>query len=226
MTHYNHHMTVCIHSSWYDVLSSEFDKPYWESLTEFVKKEYSTNRCFPEGNDIFRAFDTTHFEQVKVVILGQDPYHTRWAAMWLSFSVPNGSKAQPSLRNIFKELESDTGIKRIHTDLTDWAEQGVLLLNSVLTVREGEPASHKNRWWEIFTDSVIRIISEKKEGVIFLLWGNYAIAKQSLIDRNKHVILSSAHPSPFSAHTGFFWSSPFSRINTLLYSKWETIIDW
>ncbi len=215
-----------IHPSWYEVLSSEFEKPYWENLSEFVKREYSTIKCFPEWKDIFRAFDTTPFERVRVVILGQDPYYTTGAAMWLSFSLPDGSKVQPSLRNIFKELESDMGIERRNTNLTDWSEQWILLLNSVLTVREGEPASHKNKWWEIFTDSIIRTLSERKEWVIFLLWGNYAIAKKSLIDIKKHHIISSAHPSPFSAHAGFFWSKPFSQINTLLQSKWEEIIHW
>jgi uracil-DNA glycosylase len=138
-------MTVRIHSSWHTALANEFEKPYWHELTTFVKEEYATKPCFPEGKNIFRAFDTTPFDAVKVVILGQDPYHTPGAAMGLSFSVPDGSKMQPSLRNIFKELDSDLGIKRTHTDLTDWAEQGVLLLNAVLTVRQGEPASHQGK---------------------------------------------------------------------------------
>lgn len=219
-------MIVSIHPSWHEVLESEFIKPYWESLMEFVSEEYTHNQCFPERKNIFRAFDATPFDRVKVVILGQDPYHTRGAAMWLSFSVPSGSKTQPSLRNIFKELESDIGIYRTNTDLSDWADQWVLLLNSVLTVREGEPASHKNKWWEIFTDQVIRTLSERKNWVVFVLWGNYAIAKKSLIDTQKHLIITSPHPSPFSAHNGFFWSKPFSTINQLLKSKWEESLYW
>lgn len=219
-------MIVPIHPSWHEVLASEFIKPYWESLMEFVREEYTHNQCFPEYKNIFRAFDATPFDRVKVVILGQDPYHTRGAATWLSFSVPSDSKTQPSLMNIFKELESDTGIRRMNTDLSDWADQGVLLLNSVLTVREGEPASHKNIWWEIFTDQVIHTLSERKTRVVFVLWGNYAIAKKSLIDTQKHLIISSPHPSPFSAHNGFFWSKPFSMINQLLKSKWEEPLRW
>lgn len=156
-------MTVHIHPSWLAVLASEFEKPYWEDLTNFVKSRYQTVPCFPEGKNIFRAFDLTPFEDVKVVILGQDPYHTHGAAMGLSFSVPSGSKPQPSLRNIFKELESDLGIKRTDTDLTDWAEQGVLLLNAVLTVEQGSPASHHGKGWERFTDTVIHLLSEKRE---------------------------------------------------------------
>lgn len=219
-------MTVRIDPSWHEVLALEFEKPYWKTLTDFIKQEYLHTACFPEWKNIFRAFDTTPFDRVKVVILGQDPYHTRGAAMGLSFSVPSGSKPQPSLRNIFKELESDLWIHRTNTDLSDWAEQWVLLLNSVLTVREGEPASHKEKWWEVFTDSVIHTISEKKQWVIFLLWGNYAIAKKSLIDTKKHLVLTSPHPSPFSAHNGFFGSKPFSQMNAYLRSKWEENIQW
>lgn len=154
-------MTVRIDSSWHTALETEFEKPYWTSLTGFVKDEYITKRCFPEGKNIFRAYDLTPFETVKVVILGQDPYHTPGAAMGLSFSVPDGSKPQPSLRNIFKEIASDLGVIRTKTDLTDWAEQGVLLLNAVLTVRQGEPNSHQGKGWENFTDATIRALSEK-----------------------------------------------------------------
>lgn len=219
-------MTIRIHPSWHTVLVSEFDKPYWGMLTDFVRWEYQRTRCFPEGKNIFRAFDITPFESVKVVILGQDPYHTAGAAMGLSFSVPDGSKAQPSLRNIFKELESDLSIKRTNTNLTDWAAQGVLLLNAVLTVREWEPASHQKKWWEIFTDEVIRILSAQREDIVFILWGSYAIAKKSLIDNTKHHIITSPHPSPFSAHTGFFGSRPFSKTNTYLLEKNQTSIVW
>jgi uracil-DNA glycosylase len=161
-----------------------------------------------------------------VVILGQDPYHTPWAAMGLSFSVPNGSKAQPSLKNIFKELESDLWVTRTNTDLTDWAEQGVLLLNSVLTVRQGEAASHQGKWWENFTDAAIRALSEKRDGIVFILWGNYAIAKKSLIDSKEHHIITSPHPSPFSAHNGFFGSKPFSKTNTYLWEQGNWEIHW
>jgi uracil-DNA glycosylase len=219
-------MKVRIDPSWFEVLEDEFQKPYWDTLTASIKNEYRTSVCFPEGKNIFRAFDTTPFHHVKIVILGQDPYHTPGAAMGLSFSVPNGSKPQPSLRNIFKELESDLGISRTDSDLTDWAEQGILLLNSVLTVEQGLPASHRGRWWEIFTDEVIRIISEKKEGIVFVLWGNYAIAKKSLIDPTKHIILTSPHPSPFSAHAGFFGSKPFSKINEHLRARGKKTIEW
>ena len=219
-------MTVRIEPSWHAVLCDEFEKPYWKELTQFVKEEYQTTSCFPSGKNIFRAFDLTPFEKVKVVILGQDPYHTPGAAMGLSFSVPTGNKPQPSLRNIFTELKSDLWIDRNDTNLTDWAEQWVLLLNAVLTVREGLPASHQGKWWEIFTDRVIELISEKKEHCVFLLWGNYAIAKKSLIDGTRHTIITSPHPSPFSAHKWFFGSKPFSTINDYLTETWEESIHW
>ncbi len=219
-------MTVKIHPSWHAVLSEEFDKPYWQTLTNFVKSEYSEKVCFPSGKNIFRAFDTTPFDSVKVVILGQDPYHTRWAAMGLSFSIPNGSKAQPSLKNIFKELSDDVGVVRMNTDLTDWAEQGILLLNAVLTVRQWEAASHQGKWWENFTDAAIRALSEERVGIVFILWGNYAIAKKSLIDTKKHHIITSPHPSPFSAHNWFFGSKPFSRANAYLREQGTGEIVW
>jgi uracil-DNA glycosylase len=219
-------MTLRIDPSWKTTLDAEFQKPYWEQLTTFVKEEYSTTSCFPPGKYIFRAFDTTLFDSVKVVILGQDPYHTPGAAMGLSFSVPNGAKMQPSLRNIFKELKDDLWIDRMTTDLTDWAEQWVLLLNAVLTVREWIPASHQGKWWESFTDSVIRALSEKRSGIVFILWGNYAIAKKSLIDASRHHIITSPHPSPFSAHNGFFWSHPFSRTNAYLQEQGTLPIQW
>lgn len=219
-------MTVKIHPSWHAVLSPEFQKPYWQPLTTFVKSEYSQVPCFPEGKNIFRAFDLTPFDSVKVVILGQDPYHTPWAAMGLSFSVPDGSKPQPSLRNIFKELESDIWVKRVKTDLTDWAEQGVLLLNAVLTVRQWSPASHQGKWWEHFTDAAIRSLSEGREWLVFILWGAYAIAKKSLIDTSKHLVITSPHPSPFSADRGFFGSAPFSRANQYLKEQGRGEIVW
>ncbi len=219
-------MSIRIDSSWHEALRDEFEKPYWESLTTFVKEEYQTTRCYPEGKNIFLAFDMTPFNQVKVVILGQDPYHTHGAAMGLSFSVPSGSKAQPSLKNIFKELESDLGIKRTETDLTDWAEQGVLLLNAVLTVREWLAASHQGKWWEQLTDAAIRALSEKREEIIFILWGNFAISKKILIDATKHHIITSPHPSPFSAYNGFFGSKPFSRTNDFLREYGKSKIQW
>ncbi|GAB0174299.1 MAG: uracil-DNA glycosylase [Candidatus Altimarinota bacterium] len=219
-------MAVRINPSWYRLLEDEFQKPYWDSLTHFVKEEYIHNNCFPEGKNIFRAYDLTPFESVKVVILGQDPYHTPGAAMGLSFSVPDGSKPQPSLRNIFKEITSDLGISRTKTDLTDWAEQGVLLLNAVLTVRQGEPNSHQGKGWENFTDATIHALSGKGENIVFILWGAYAIAKKSLIDTTKHLVLTSPHPSPFSADRGFFGSKPFSRANEYLISSHKTPIHW
>lgn len=219
-------MSIRIDPTWKKALHAEFDKDYWQSLTSFVKEEYSTHHCFPAGKDIFRAFDTTPFDRVKVVILGQDPYHTPGAAMGLSFSVPNGSKIQPSLRNIFKELKDDVGTDRSQTDLLDWANQWVLLLNSVLTVRNGEPASHQKKGWETFTDAAIRTLSEQREGIVFILWGNYAIAKKNLIDEKKHYIITSPHPSPFSAHNGFFGSKPFSKTNTFLEKNKQSRIIW
>ncbi len=219
-------MQLSIPPSWESILDTEINKKYFNDLSEYIHSEYWVSHCFPEENDIFRAFLITPFENVKVVILGQDPYHTPGAAMWLSFSVPDGSRLQPSLRNIFKELESDLGISRKNTDLTDWAEQGVLLLNSVLTVRSSEPASHAGKWWEIFTDAVIRILSEKKEGIVFVLWGNYALSKSPLIDQDKHRIITSPHPSPFSAHRGFLGSRPFSKTNEYLKKNSTTWIRW
>lgn len=219
-------MSVRIHPSWHEALAPEFEKLYWGELTSFVRDEYSRTPCFPPGKDIFRAFDLTPFDAVKVVILGQDPYHTPGAAMGLSFSVPSGSKPQPSLRNIFKELQEDLGITRTNTDLTDWAEQGVLLLNAVLTVRQWVPASHGGKGWENFTDAAIHTLSEKREGIVFILWGNFAISKKSLIDAKKHHIITSPHPSPFSAHNGFFGSHPFSRANAYLKQEGKGEIIW
>jgi len=219
-------MSMHIHPSWLTALSSEFTSKYWEELTTFLKDAYATTPCFPPAPAIFRAFDLTPFDRVKVVILGQDPYHTPGAAMGLAFSVPNGSKSQPSLRNILKELESDLGIKRAETDLTDWAEQGVLLLNSVLTVRSGEAASHTDKGWEQFTDGVIHQLSEDREHIIFVLWGSYAAGKIPLIDTTKHIIIISSHPSPFSSYRGFFGSKPFSQTNEVLKQWGYSEIKW
>lgn len=219
-------MTIRIEESWKNHLHEEFEKPYWESLTAFVKEEYATAQCCPQGKNIFRAFDLTPFDDVKVVILGQDPYHTPGAAMGFCFSVPEGNRPQPSLQNIFKEIESDLGAPRTRTDLSDWAEQGVFLLNSVLTVRAGEAGSHSKKGWEFFTDSAIAHLSNERENLVFILWGAYAISKKEFIDANKHCVITSPHPSPFSAHKGFFGSKPFSRANAYLASKGKSPIDW
>ncbi len=219
-------MLPSLTTSWYTALAWEFEKPYWAELMNFVEREYSQSVCFPEEKNIFRAFEMTQFEDITVVILGQDPYHTAGAAMGLSFSVPNGSKTQPSLRNILKELASDIWVQRTRTDLTDWAEQWILLLNAVLTVRQWEPASHQKMGWEDFTDATITALSRHREGIVFILWGNYAIAKKSLIDESRHHVITSPHPSPFSAYSWFWGSRPFSRTNTYLREHLSTEIVW
>lgn len=219
-------MTVRIEPSWKAHLQDQFEQPYWQSLTAFVKEEYAAGPCCPAGKDIFRAFDLTPFDAVKVVILGQDPYHTPGAAMGFCFSVPDGNRPQPSLQNIFQELRDDTGVERRQTDLTDWAEQGVFLLNSVLTVRARQAGSHANKGWETFTDSAIARLSGQRDGLVFILWGSYAIAKRALIDASKHLVITSPHPSPFSAHKGFFGSKPFSRTNDYLAAHGKAPIRW
>jgi uracil-DNA glycosylase len=219
-------MTVRIEASWKEQLQAEFEKPYWDGLTSFVRAEYAAAHCCPAGKNIFRAFDLTPFHDVKVVILGQDPYHTPGAAMGFCFSVPEGNRPQPSLQNIFQEIGNDLGIARTQTDLSDWAEQGVFLLNSVLTVRAREAGSHAGKGWETFTDSAIRYLSERREHLVFILWGSYAIAKRALIDPRKHLVITSPHPSPFSAHKGFFGSKPFSRANDFLAAKGLPPINW
>ncbi|HEY4071930.1 MAG TPA: uracil-DNA glycosylase [Herbaspirillum sp.] len=219
-------MTVRIEPSWKQQLHAEFEQPYWENLTTFVKSEYAAGPCCPQGKNIFRAFDLTPFDQVKVVILGQDPYHTPGAAMGFCFSVPEGNRPQPSLQNIFKEIDSDLGIARTQTDLSDWAGQGVFLLNSVLTVRAREAGSHAGKGWENFTDNAIKQLSDQRENIVFILWGSYAISKKTFIDAGKHLLITSPHPSPFSAHKGFFGSKPFSRANEYLVSKGKPPIDW
>lgn len=219
-------MEVRIEESWKQRLQAEFEQPWWASLAAFVKQEYAAGPCFPPGKDIFRAFDLAPFDQVKVVILGQDPYHTPGAAMGLCFSIPDGTRPQPSLRNIIKELASDVGVQRTHTDLSDWAQQGVFLLNSVLTVRSGEAGSHANKGWEKLTDSAIRHLAQEREGIVFILWGSYAIAKRALIDEGKHLVLTAPHPSPLSAHRGFFGSKPFSQANAYLQENGQQPITW
>ncbi|AKU23315.1 uracil-DNA glycosylase [Massilia sp. NR 4-1] len=219
-------MTVRIEASWKEQLQEEFSKPYWDSLTSFVRAEYAAGQCCPAGKNIFRAFDLTPFNEVKVVILGQDPYHTPGAAMGFCFSVPDGNRPQPSLQNIFQEIGTDLGVARSSTDLSDWAQQGVFLLNAVLTVRAHQAGSHAKRGWENFTDSAISRLSSERENLVFILWGSYAIAKRALIDARKHHIITSPHPSPLSAHRGFFGSKPFSRANGYLAAKGKTPIAW
>lgn len=219
-------MDVRIEASWKAWLEEEFEQPYWQRLTAFVKAEYAAGRCFPPGKAIFRAFDLTPFEQVKVVILGQDPYHTPGAAMGLCFSVPDGHPPQPSLQNIFKELSTDVGVERARTDLSDWAEQGVFLLNSVLTVRAGAAGSHAAKGWEKLTDSAIRHLSAERNNLVFILWGGYAQAKRSLIAPGKHLVLAAPHPSPLSASKGFFGSKPFSQANAYLQAHGQTPVVW
>ncbi|GGB97204.1 uracil-DNA glycosylase [Pseudoduganella buxea] len=219
-------MNVRIEDSWKTHLQDQFEQPYWTALTEFVRAEYASEHCCPPGKDIFRAFDLTPFDEVKVVILGQDPYHTPGAAMGFCFSVPDGNQPQPSLRNMFKELESDVGVRRTRTDLSDWAEQGVFLLNSVLTVRAGAAGSHGRKGWEQFTDSAISALSRDREHLVFILWGSYAIAKKALIDTAKHHVITSPHPSPLSAHRGFFGSRPFSQANAYLEKTGQAPIVW
>ncbi len=220
-------MSVRIEQSWLEALTDEFEKPYFKELSARIHQEKSEGRTiYPKGKDIFRAFDSCPLDKVKVVILGQDPYHGPGQAMGLSFSVPQGITAPPSLKNIFKEIEDDLGITLSgNTDLSKWAEQGVLLLNAILTVRAGEAASHSTYGWQEFTDAVIRTISEKCSGVVFLLWGNFARTKATLIDGSRHHILEAAHPSPL-ARGAFFGCRHFSRCNELLAAQGKTPIDW
>lgn len=216
-----------IEPSWGTQLSKEFTKPYFQKLTEFVQAEYLLGSTYPDPKLLFRAFELTPFECVKVVILGQDPYHGKGQANGLSFAVNDGVTLPPSLRNIFTELENDVGQPLNRSgDLSRWATQGVLLLNSTLTVRHASPASHRKRGWEEFTDAVIQTLSEKREHLVFILWGNYARAKGAHINRTKHFVIESPHPSPFSAHSGFFGSKPFSQANEYLKSVHKEPITW
>ena len=211
---------------WLDILSDEYKKEYFLKLKSFVENEYKNNTVFPKEDDIFNALKLTNFENVKVVILGQDPYHGKGEAQGLSFSVPSNIKRPPSLRNIFKELENDLGIKRLENDLTDWAKQGVLLLNAILTVREDKPLSHKDIGWEIFTDEIIKKLNEREKPIVFILWGNYARSKKKIINSKKHFVIESAHPSPLSASRGFFGSKPFSKANIFLEKNNMKGINW
>lgn len=221
-------MDVKIEASWKEVLKAEFSKPYFLQVVLHLKTERETGVfIYPPGSLIFNAFDKTPFDKVKVVILGQDPYHGPKQAMGLSFSVPDDIPPPPSLVNIYKELKNDTGMPIPETgNLTKWAEQGVLLLNAVLTVRANDPASHAKIGWMDFTNAVIKKINDEKKGVVFLLWGKFAQEKQVLIDVTKHHVLKAAHPSPFSAHNGFFGCKHFSRTNELLMKQGLDPIDW
>ncbi|MBI5644978.1 uracil-DNA glycosylase [Candidatus Kaiserbacteria bacterium] len=218
---------VTIEPSWKNVLQDEFGKDYFKSLTEFVKGEYRHAIVFPPPKDIFRAFNLCPFDKVEVVILGQDPYHNREEANGLCFAVGEGVRIPPSLQNIFKEIEDDLGKKLVHRsgDLERWAKQGVLLLNATLTVRAHAAGSHQGKGWEQFTDAVIRKLSEERENLVFILWGNYAKAKGAHIDRTKHCVIESAHPSPLAARR-FFGSKPFSKANQYLIEHGKTPVDW
>jgi len=215
-----------INKNWDKVLENEFKKDYFKKLGVFVKNEYKNKIIYPPYSDIFNALRYTDYNEVKVVILGQDPYHGEGEAHGLSFSVKEGVKMPPSLINIFKELEDDLGIKRNISDLTDWAKKGVFLLNSIMTVVKDNPLSHKEKGWEIFTDNIIRYLNDRDEPIVFLLWGSYARSKRTLITNKKHLILESVHPSPLSAYRGFFGSKPFSKINNFLEKNNIEKIEW
>ncbi len=221
-------MEVKIEESWKKILEKEFDEKYFEELISFVKSEYQKSTVYPPAKFIFNAFNLTPFNKVKVVILGQDPYHGPNQANGLAFSVNDNIPTPPSLINIYKEIESDLGIrtKNKNGNLENWAKQGVLMLNATLTVRSAQAGSHQNKGWEKFTDAVIKILSDQKENLVFILWGAYAQKKGSVIDENKHMVIKSAHPSPLSAYNGFFGSKPFSQTNTYLIFNGEQPIEW
>ena len=220
-------MNVKIDAAWKQHLCEEFDKPYFLQLTDAIRQEYQMGTCYPPGSLIFNAFNLCPFDQVKVVIIGQDPYHEPGQAHGLSFSVQDGIAFPPSLQNIFKEIHDDLGTP-IPTsgNLTRWAEQGVLLLNATLTVRAHQAGSHQGKGWEIFTDAAIQALSAQRQGIVFLLWGSYAIRKAALIDRSRHHILTAPHPSPLSAYRGFFGCRHFSQCNQLLQQQGQQPIDW
>jgi uracil-DNA glycosylase len=218
---------IKLEKSWKIALEKEFEKPYFKELSSFVRTEYKSGKVYPPPKDIFRAFDLCPFDKVKVVILGQDPYHGARQANGLSFAVHEGIPLPPSLKNMYKEIENDLGIvPEKNGDLSRWAKQGVLLLNATLTVRAASPGSHQKKGWEEFTDAAIRALSDQRENLVFILWGNYARQKGKVIDRTKHYVIESAHPSPFSADNGFFGSKPFSKANKYLKSHGEKEIDW
>ena len=220
-------MDVKMEDSWRRRLAAEFEKPYFAELAAFVRQEYAAGPCYPPGGKIFNAFNTTPFEDVKVVILGQDPYHEQGQAMGLSFSVPEGVMLPPSLRNIYAEIRNELGTEPPASgDLTRWARQGVLLLNATLTVRQGQAASHQRRGWEVFTDAAIRTLAAEREHLVFMLWGAYAGAKAQFIDAQRHLVLRSAHPSPLSATRGFFGNHHFQLCNDYLKQWGQEPIAW
>ncbi|WP_346243695.1 uracil-DNA glycosylase [Shouchella clausii] len=216
-----------LRNDWNDVIGGEFQKTYYLELREFLKREYKEQTVYPHMNDLFNAFHYTPFEQVKVVILGQDPYHGPNQAHGLSFSVKPEVAVPPSLKNMYKELQDDLGVMPVdHGYLQPWADQGVLLLNTVLSVRKRQPGSHKGKGWELFTNEVIHALNKREEPVAFVLWGRHAQAKKEAIDARRHLIIESAHPSPFSANRGFFGSRPFSKINRWLQEQGKAPVDW
>ena len=220
-------MDVKIEQSWKERLAPEFEKSYFRTLTDFVRQEYAVRPVYPKGSQIFNAFDKTPFDRIKVVILGQDPYHEPGQAHGLCFSVNDGIELPPSLQNIYKELEDDLGIPPIVSgNLERWAKQGVLLLNATLTVRAHQAGSHQQKGWEEFTDAVVHRVAEEKEHVVFILWGAYAQKKGEFIDPFRHRVLKSAHPSPLSAYRGFFGSKPFSKTNQYLLQTGQTPVEW
>jgi len=220
-------MSVKMEESWHEVLQNEFEKQYFKNLIAFVKEEYATHQVFPPGNLIFNAFDKTPFNAVKVVLIGQDPYHGYGQAHGLAFSVQEGVTPPPSLRNIFKEIKDDLGKPLPKSgNLERWANQGVLLLNAILTVRANSPGSHQKKGWEEFTDAAIKALSDGREGLVFMLWGAYAQKKGAIIDAAKHHVLTAAHPSPFAADKGFFGCKHFSKANAYLLQQGQPEIDW
>lgn len=218
-------LSELITNNWKSILSEEFDKDYFKALELFINKEYQDGDVYPEYENIFSALNLTDYDDVSVVIIGQDPYHNPFEAHGLAFSVKI-SKYPASLKNIFKELKNDLGIDRVSGDLTDWAKQGVLLLNTVLTVKKNQPNSHKNSGWMIFTDKIIEKLNERTEPIIFVLWGDFAISKKKFITNPNHYILSSPHPSPLAAYRGFFNSKPFSKVNNILFENNKETIKW
>ncbi|MFA6024193.1 MAG: uracil-DNA glycosylase [Candidatus Gracilibacteria bacterium] len=220
-------MDIKIHESWKRHLGAEFEKPYFKDLVEFVRAEYAVKKVFPAPANIFRAFELCPFEEVKVVILGQDPYHGPGQANGLCFSVNSGVQMPPSLQNIFKEIQADLGgILRTEGCLDDWARQGILLLNATLTVQAHQAGSHQKKGWEPFTDAVVEALSREKENLVFILWGRYAQEKGARIDASRHLILKAAHPSPLSAYSGFFGSKPFSKTNAYLQQHGKEAVKW
>ena len=219
-------MNYKVNNNWDIILKDEYEKEYFKNLLNYINEEYNNKTVYPLKENIFKALEYTDYNDIKVVILGQDPYHGEGEAQGLSFSIPNDIRITPSLRNIFKELKNDLNIERTNTDLTDWAKQGILLLNAILTVCKDTPLSHKDKGWETFTDEIIKKINEREDPVIFILWGNYARSKKKLITNKNHYIIESAHPSPLSASRGFFDSKPFSKTNNILNSINKESIRW